>query len=98
MNASSIVVDGMLSGTGIRDAVAGGYFKPAELNLSAGLTTRIARWLQRYENAHYFQFQDDTENAALDTEGIAIARALRCELPGVRVEYFSNAQMKPLTA
>jgi len=92
----SLIVDGMLSGTGIRDAKAGGYVDPNELGLSPNLEKRIAEWLLEYENAHYHQFVDKAENQQLDQEGIAIAKHIQEELPDAQVEYFSNAEMRKI--
>lgn len=89
-----LTVDGMYSGTGIRDSVEGGYIDPAALGLSAELVERISRWLTRYEDAHYEQYKDEEEVEALDLEGIEICKHLRCELPQAKVEYFSNAKMR----
>lgn len=91
-----LIIDGMLSGTGVRDAAAGGYLDPKVVGLSADLTKRIANWLIEYENAHYHQFVDKAESDRLDQEGTAIARCVQKELPGTQVEYFSNAQMRRL--
>jgi hypothetical protein len=91
-----LIIDGMLSGTGVRDAAAGGYLDPKVVGLSADLTKRIANWLIEYENAHYHQFVDKAESDRLDQEGTAIARCVQKELPGTQVEYFSNAQMQRL--
>ena len=91
-----LIIDGMLSGTGVRDGAAGGYLDLKNVGLSADLTKRIASWLVAYESAHYSQFGDKAANDWLDQEGIAIAMSVRKEQPGVRVEYFSNAQMRKL--
>jgi hypothetical protein len=56
-----LIIDGMLSSTGVRDGTAGGYLDPKVVGLSAGLTKRIANWLIEYENAHYHQFADRAE-------------------------------------
>ena len=93
MKTRNLIVDGMLSGTGLRDAVVGGYVDAYDVGLSTFLTNRIANWLREYENAHYYQFADEAGNERLDQEGIAIAKKIREELPGTRVEYFSNAKM-----
>jgi hypothetical protein len=82
----------MSSGTGIRDAVAGGYVDPNEVGLSPNFVKRIAQWLLDYENAHYHQFLVKAENTRLDQEGVAIARQIQEELPGTKVD-FSNAEM-----
>lgn len=88
-----LIVDGMLSGTGIRDAVEGGYADPATLGLSQGLRLRLAEWLRRYAEAHFRQYDRPGESAALDEEGAAITRLVRTELPGSKVDYFSSATM-----
>jgi hypothetical protein len=92
-----LAVDGMLSGTGIRDSVEGGYVDPAELGVSEDLRRRIGLWLIRYADAHYAQFEDSQVVAELDTEGVAICRQLRDELPQSKITYFSNAEMRDLT-
>ena len=92
----SLIVDGMLSGTGIRDADAGGYLEANEVGVSPDLAKRIAKWLLDYEAAHYHQFIDQAKNKRLDEEGIAITRLIREELPGTQVDYFSNAELRKI--
>jgi hypothetical protein len=94
MTERILIVDGMLSGTGIRDAKAGGYVYPDELRLSANLVKRIATWLLEYEKTHYYQFVDKARNQRLDHEGIAIAKQIREEFREAQVGYFSNAEMR----
>ena len=84
----------MLSGTGIRDAVKGGYVELTELNISDSLIEKISEWQKKYEEAHFFQFSDEFINNNLDNEGIKISKMIKQELPNVRIEYFSNADMK----
>jgi hypothetical protein len=96
MHERSLIVDGMLSGTGVRDAKAGGYVDPNALGLSPILVKRITTWLLEYENAHYYQFVDKAENQRLDQEGIAITKQIREELPAAQVGYFSNAEMRKI--
>lgn len=93
MTELSILIDGMLSGTGIRDAKNGGYLETNELGLSDELAHRISAWLSDYEDAHFYQYEDKANNEILDLEGLNIARAVRAELPSARVGYFSNANM-----
>ena len=83
----------MLSGTGIRDADAGG---PNEVGLSAHLVKRIAKWVFEHENAQYYNFADKAENERLDQEGVAITRLIRGELPRTQVDYFPNAEMRKI--
>jgi hypothetical protein len=96
MKRDSLIVDGELSGTGIRDASVGGYIKLDELGLSAALVASISKWLLEYENAHYRQFLDKAENERLDSIGTAIAKELQAELPEARVQYYSSAYLRRL--
>lgn len=89
-----LIVDGMLSGTGVRDAVEGGYVDLATLGLSVELTNDLNSWLARYENAHYSQFRNKDEVSELDNEGLDLSKRLRGELVDSKVEYFSNAMMQ----
>lgn len=89
-------VDGSLSGTGIRDAVDGGFVDPEELGLSPVLRNDIKTWLARYENAHYSQFKDPSEVDELDSEGISLCRRMRSELVGSKIGYFSDAKVKTM--
>jgi hypothetical protein len=84
----------MLSGTGVRDPVAGGYLYTDELGIPEALAHRIANWLAGYENAHYFNYKDKAEIARLDHEGIEIAKQLQNVLPEPLVDYYSNAELR----
>ena len=89
-----LTVDGMLSGTGIRDSVEGGYLEPSELCVSDELSKRFSLWLRAYEDAHFAQFVDKKQNAKLDEEGLVICRLLEREFPDAKIEYFSSAEMR----
>ncbi len=91
-----LTIDGMLSGTGIRDAVEGGYVQLNTLGLSESLQQRVSRWVDRYEEAHYRQHDDPREVDALDAEGLCITQLVRTELPEWKVDYFSSAKMKKI--
>ena len=93
--ATELLIDGMLSGTGIRDAINGGYIEPKSLGLSGSLTRSIASWQAQYEDAHFAGFSYDRV-AELDREGEALASRLREELPNAKVGYFSDGLMKRL--
>jgi hypothetical protein len=69
---------------------------PAKSDFSSELVRRIEKWVIDYETAHYRQFDDEAENQRLDREGIEIARQAQSQLPEMKVEYFSNAQMKKI--
>jgi hypothetical protein len=93
-----LTVDGMFSGTGIRDSIEGGYIKPDELGLSAELKQRISSWLNRYEDEHYAQYEDRSIVSKLDAEGIEICQLLKLEIPDSKVEYYSAAETKKIIA
>jgi hypothetical protein len=75
-----LTVDGMLSGTGVRDSAAGGYVDPREIGLSASLVERIEKWVLEYEAAHYERFIDKAVNERLDQDGVAITRQIRASV------------------
>lgn len=89
-------IDGMLSGTGIRDSLTGEYLYPDDLGLSSELVSKFKAWVMDYESAHYRRFADEAENERLDRDGIQIARRAQLELPDVKIEYFSNARMQAI--
>ena len=87
-----LLVDGMLSGTGVRDATCGGYVEGVLPNV----VQLITGWLARYETAHYQQFDDPREVQALDEIGLELCGRLAQELPGNKIGYFSAARMEKL--
>ena len=91
-----LLIDGMLSGTGVRDAVAGGYVVPDALGLSALLAADIAAWQRKYEEAHFAGFPTNLVTA-LDEEGLVLASRAGRELSGKSIGYFSNGRMERLT-
>jgi hypothetical protein len=93
-----LTIDGMLSGTGVRDTVDGGYIDPKQIGLSPELVRRIEKWVIEYETAHYNQFKDEIESQRLDQEGVEIARQAQEQLPRMKVDYFSNARMQKITS
>lgn len=91
-----IFVDGMLSGTGLRDAIKGGYIEPEDLGISSDLQVKISVWLERYANLHYANYKDDSEIHLLDNEGIEICKILKKEMPDIDVKYYSNAKLETI--
>jgi hypothetical protein len=89
-----LTVDGMLSGTGIRDTVEGGYLTLSSLGLESDLILRIETWLNKYAEEHYKGYNDESAIVQLDEEGKAIARLVKEFLSHSKVEYFSDAKMK----
>ena len=88
-----LVLDGMVSGTGVRDAFEGGYLRLTSLGISANLQERISTWFSEYQALHFTGFSNTEEVARLDAEGVAMVRQILAELPGSKVEYFSAARM-----
>lgn len=91
-----LTVDGMFSGTGIRDSIEGGYIKPDKLELSPELKQKISSWLNRYEDEHYAQYKDKSIVSKLDAEGVEICQLLKSEIPDSKVEYYSTAETKKI--
>jgi hypothetical protein len=90
------LIDGMLSGTGIRDARNGGYVDASSIGLSDDFSRDLAAWQQRYEEAHFAGFpRDDVK--VLDREGAILAHRAADELPEITFGYFSDGQMKLLS-
>ena len=89
-----LTIDGMLSGTGIRDSVNGGYINPKDLGISCHLVEKISKWLREYKKAHYMQYNNKEHTDELDDEGILICCLIRKEIPNSKVEYYSDARME----
>ena len=89
-------MDGMLSGTGVRDAIRGGYVEPVTIGLSPSLAIEIKAWQRSYEEAHFAGFPVAVV-AALDREGLALTSRAQAELGNKTIEYFSNGRMERLT-
>jgi hypothetical protein len=96
MTELKLIIDGMLSGTGIRDSINGGYLELDELGISKELQAEITDWLRSYESAHFHNFKNHDVNKKLDKAGLEITDHVRKELPSTEVKYFSNAYMKLL--
>ncbi|GHC91845.1 hypothetical protein [Novosphingobium pokkalii] len=90
-----ILIDGMLSGTGLRDAVNGGYLRADFVGLPPLLAADIAEWQSKYESAHFAGFPESLVTR-LDKEGLTILSRVQSELPDKVVGYFSNGKMKRL--
>ncbi len=98
MKVYYLTVDGMVSGTGIRDSVIGGYVEPQELNLPEGVINKIREWQLRYAEAHFSGFSDHRVIETLDIEGLEICKCLRAVLPNSKIEYFSSGTMRKYLA
>lgn len=89
-----LTVDGMFSGTGVRDTYEGNYLELDTLGLSGELVQRITTWVSRYREAHFNGFEDSDEVRTLDSQGIELCKALALAVPGSKVEYYSNAKTR----
>lgn len=96
MTHQHLTIDGMLSGTGVRDTNVGGYIDPKELGLTVDLVEKITAWVEKYEDAHYAQFEDSQQNELLDAEGIEIRNQVKTQFPRAKVSYFSSAKMEKI--
>jgi len=88
-----LILDGYLSGTGIRDGQNGGYLELSELGISSTLEKAITSWVLKYENEFYDGYSDYKKVEDLDIEGIDIVQKLKEELPNNKIEYYSDARM-----
>lgn len=89
-----LTVDGLFSGTGVRDTYGGNYLELDTLGLSGELIQRIATWVSRYGEAHFNEFKDSDEVRNLDYQGIELCKALASAVPGSKVEYYSDAKTR----
>ncbi|AHE55266.1 hypothetical protein [Sphingomonas sanxanigenens] len=92
---TDLLIDGMLSGTGVRDAVNGGYLQPAAIELSASLVSDLSDWQRKYEDAHFAGFPENAVTV-LDEEGLTLLSRVQAERPDKSVGYFSNGRMTRL--
>jgi len=67
----------------------GGPLSPDLPPLSSKLRQRLARWCARFQTS----FEREIDLDAFATEGRAIARAVKAELPGWVVVYFDEAEV-----
>lgn len=96
MVTTTLLVDGMRSGTGIRNAIEGGYIGPGELRLSRALTDALAAWVSEYRQVHIDGYVDADAIGRLDREGLALAKRLAAERPDHVVGYYSDAHLRRL--
>lgn len=91
----ALLIDGMMSGTGIRDAVSGGYLELDELGLSDRIVRDIRDWQANYRTAH-FEGHPPERVTALDEAGLALMARVQTELPDREVGYFSDGLLTRL--
>jgi hypothetical protein len=89
-----LIIDGCLSGTGIRDYYEGGYIEPSVLMLSQDTVQRLEAWLEGYRNEHYNGFSNKEKVQELDNEGKNIAVLVKDELRASKIQYYSAATLQ----
>lgn len=92
----ALLVDGMLSGTGIRDPLNGGFIDLAELELSPSFVEALDAWVADCAKAHFQGHKPDVISA-LDQRGMALAIRLAEERAGDDVGYYSDGLLKRLS-
>jgi hypothetical protein len=88
-----LVVDAMLSGSGIRDYYTGDYLEPESLSLTVATVKQLKDWLSRYKREHNKGYVSQEAIAELDREGKEIAVTIKSELSDVKITYYSDARM-----
>lgn len=87
-----LTVDGMVSGTGIRDDRK--YIDPDSLRLSSELVKRLKVWHESYQTEFYKGYENESLTRSLDKEGIEISKAVIKEYGECKVEYLSDSTLK----
>lgn len=90
-----LLVDGMMSGSGVRDAINGGYIKLPSLGLSANLVKDITSWQAKCAQCHIDGFPEEIVES-LDQEGCKLTHRIRSELPTKSVGYYSDGLTRRL--
>jgi hypothetical protein len=91
-----LIVDGMLNGTGIREA--GCEYIPLNiLDLSPNFQSKIKNWLLQYETEFYHGYPDNDKIELLDKQGLEITHELEKIFPEDKIEYYSDALLMSLT-
>ena len=87
-----LTIDGMVSGTGIRDDKE--YIDPESLRLSSKLVKRLKVWHESYQTEFYKGYENESLTRCLDREGIEISKAVTKEYKECKVEYLSDSTFK----
>lgn len=93
--ATEFLIDGILSGTDVRDVTNGGYVDPISLGLSEQLGQSVSSWQAQCAEAHFAGFANERVTK-LDKSGSALGSRIQNEPPDTEVGYFSNGLMKRL--
>lgn len=89
-----LVVDGMISGTGISVQYENEYIEPESLKISADLIEKLNHWHEKYKQEFYNNYADTMKIQQLDKEGVEIASAISDEIADCKVSYFSDADLE----
>ncbi len=91
-----ITIDGMISGTGIKDTYNREWIEIDDLQLPDDLIARFQIWLKKYQKEHFSGFADVYVVESLDKEGLEICEQMHHELPEIKIEYFSAGKCKKI--
>jgi hypothetical protein len=76
-------------------AKSGGAVWPIDLPVTNELRARVAKWQEWFEKFRpEISFRDEPEGDAFVAEGLAIAKAIKAELPSWTVIYFDESRIK----
>jgi hypothetical protein len=92
-----LVVDGYQGGTGIRNAIEGGYINLDTLKLTTDFVSNIKQWVSDYADLSYTGYEDQAVQQQLDERGIELTKELQNLLgPEYKVQYYSDGFSKEL--
>lgn len=85
-----IILDGYISGTGVRDNSTSDYLDLSELNIDANIISQIEVWKQKYYNAIIGNKRKMLPSffIDLDKEAIEISRRIVKEYPDYKIDYY----------
>lgn len=105
--SKSVIVDGQMSGTGLRRILDDGhmmeYVRHSELSLSNDLSNLLSQWVEEYEEVYSYMARYSVYSNmyvslvdTLDKKGIEIAKKVQAQSPLLRVFYYSSGHTKYL--
>jgi hypothetical protein len=88
-----LILDVIVSGTGIRDQYEDEYIDPESLGISSTLLEKLNHWLSRYKEEFYNGYNNKILIQELDNEGVEISKDIKNELVECKISYFSDANL-----
>lgn len=89
-----LTIDEMMSGTGVRDSVEGGYLSLDTLSLSDDLIHDPREWLDEYRKQHISGYSDVFIINDFDSIEISLAVELKKQVIDAEVDYYSDEKQK----